>query len=203
MEYGDRYIASLSEEGRYRLVVEAIRDYAIFMLDSKGIVTSWNSGAERSKGYTASEIIGSHFSCFYTEEDRLAGRPARALEISAREGKFENEGWRLRKDGTRFWAHVVIDPIRDPSGNLVGYSKVTRDLTERKRAEENLRQSDAQFKLLVQGVTDYAIFMLDRNGQVISWNNGAKSCRRTILYRGFGPPPRAARRDDSGRVTGS
>jgi PAS domain S-box-containing protein len=144
------------------------------MLDSKGFISSWNPGAERFKGYTESEIVGQHFSRFYTEEDRRTGLPARALEISAREGKFEQEGWRVRKDGTRFWAHVVIDPIRDGSGSLVGYAKVTRDLTERKRAAESLRSSEEQFRLLVQSVSDYAIFMLDADGRVANWNLGAE-----------------------------
>jgi len=144
------------------------------MLDAKGIVSSWNPGAARFKGYAADEIIGRHFSEFYTEEERNAGIPELALKIAASEGRFEREGWRLRKDGTRFWAHVVIDPIRSPSGETIGYAKVTRDLTERKAAEEALRRSQEQFRLLVQGVTDYAIFMLDPEGYVASWNAGAQ-----------------------------
>src|SRR5262249_58322222 len=131
------------------------------------------AGAERFKGYREHEIVGQHFSRFYTEEDRAAGVPQRALETARTEGRFESEGWRVRKDGSRFWASVVIDAIRDPSGQLVGYGKVTRDLTERKRVEEALRQSERQFRLLVQGVTDYAIFMLDPEGRVANWNPGA------------------------------
>jgi len=156
------------------MLLDAITDYAIYMLDSRGIVTSWNPGARRFKGYEESEILGQHFSRFYVEEDREAGVPERALETAAREGKFENEGWRVRKDGTRFWAYVVIDPIRDPGGKVVGYAKITRDLTERRRAEETLRNSEEQFKLLVQGVTDYAIYMLSPDGEVASWNPGAQ-----------------------------
>src|ERR1700748_2506895 len=129
-------VSVVEEAARYRILVEAVTDYAIYMLDPSGIVSSWNAGAQRFKGYTPDEIIGQHFSRFYTEEDRAHGLPARALEISAREGKFEAEGWRIRKDGTRFWAHVVIDPIRDASGELTGYAKVTRDLTERRASEE-------------------------------------------------------------------
>jgi PAS domain S-box-containing protein len=159
---------------RYRLLVDAITDYAIYMLDIDGVVTSWNSGAERLKGYQAGEIIGQHFSRFYTEEDRAAGAPARALAAAAAQGSFEKEGWRLRKDGTRFWAHVVIDPIRSSSGELIGFAKVTRDLSERRGAEENLKRSEEQFRLLVQGVTDYAIYMLDPTGHVASWNAGAE-----------------------------
>ncbi|MBS7538992.1 PAS domain-containing sensor histidine kinase [Ancylobacter lacus] len=135
MEQSERLAASLSEEGRYRLLVEAVVDYAIYMLDPAGIVTSWNPGAERVKGYAASEIIGQHFSRFYTEEDRAAGLPAKALETARTEGKFESENWRVRKDGSRFWAYVVIDPIRAPDGGIVGFAKVTRDLTERRDAQ--------------------------------------------------------------------
>lgn len=161
-------------EARYRLLVESITDYAIYMLDPGGIVASWNDGAERIKGYTASEIIGKHFSIFYTPEDREVGKPRRALETAAFEGRFESEGWRLTKDGSRFWTHAVIDPIRAPSGELIGYAKITRDLTERKRAEAALKSSEEQFKLLVQGVIDYAIYMLDTEGRVVSWNPGAQ-----------------------------
>ena len=143
------------------------------MLDPNGLVASWNAGAERFKGYPAHEIMGEHFSRFYPEEDQRAGLPARALEIARTEGKFEHEGWRVRKDGTRFWASVIIDPVRDHTGNLVGYAKITRDLSERKKAEASLLASEQQFRLLVQSVTDYAIYMLDSKGFVTSWNSGA------------------------------
>lgn len=125
---------------RYRILIDAITDYAIYMLDSGGFITSWNPGAERFKGYRGSEIIGQHFSRFYTERDKATGLPARALETARTEGRFENEGWRVRKDGTTFWAHVIIDPVFDPrTGELLAYAKITRDLTERKIAEENLQ----------------------------------------------------------------
>lgn len=162
------------DDGRYRLLVEAVTDYAICMLDAGGIVSSWNPGAQRFKGYTAGEIIGQHFSRFYTDEDRAAGLPARALATARDEGKFETEGWRVRKDGSRFWAYVVIHPVRAADGTLVGFAKITRDLTERKQAEESLRRSEEQFRLLVQGVTDYAIYLLDPGGFVSSWNPGAQ-----------------------------
>ena len=163
-----------SDDGRYRLLVEGITDYAIYMLDTDGIVTSWNAGAERFKGYSEDEIVGQHFSRFYTEEDRAVDLPGEALRTALEEGRFERQGWRVRKDGTRFWAHVVIDPIRDPDGVLVGYAKITRDLTERREAEARLRDSQEQLRLLVQGVTDYALYMLDLEGRVISWNAGAE-----------------------------
>lgn len=133
--------AALSQDDRYRLLVEAVTDYAIYMLDAKGVVTSWNPGAERFKGYSASEIIGSHFSRFYTDEDRQLGKPATALATAAREGKYESEGWRVRKDGSRFWAYAVLDAIKSPGGQLVGFAKITRDLTERKQAEEQLERT--------------------------------------------------------------
>jgi PAS domain S-box-containing protein len=169
-----RFEAAQGDNDRYRILVDAITDYAIFMLDPQGRISSWNAGAQRFKGYEAAEIIGQHFSQFYTEEDRADGVPARALRTAAEEGRFETEGWRVRKDGTRFWAHVVIDPIRAPQGELIGFAKVTRDLTERQVAGETLRQSEEQFRLLVQGVTDYAIYMLDTEGRVTSWNAGAQ-----------------------------
>jgi PAS domain S-box-containing protein len=167
-------LESVSNDRRFQLLVNAVKDYAIYMLDPQGIVSSWNSGAQRFKGYKADEIIGQHFSRFYTEEDRQAGGPQQALAIAVAEGKYETEGWRVRQDGSRFWASVVIDPIHDEDGNLFGFAKITRDITDRKAAEAALRQSQEQFRLLVQGVTDYAIFMLDPTGHVISWNSGAQ-----------------------------
>ena len=167
-------MGSPTGEDRYRLLVEAITDYAIAMLDPDGVVKSWNPGARHVQGYEPREIIGAHFSRFYTPEDRGLGLPKAALEIAARDGKFEGEGWRVRKDGTRFWAHVVIDPIRKSGGELVGFAKITRDLTEQRQAEEALRRSEEQFRLLVESVTDYAIYMLDVNGNISSWNQGAQ-----------------------------
>ena len=134
-------IAPIIEGDRYRLLVDAIADYAIYMLDADGYVASWNPGAQRFKGYTPDEIIGQHFSRFYTPEDRAIDLPARALRTAAEEGRFENEGWRMRKDGTRFWAHVVIDPIRNDDDILIGFAKVTRDLTERREAALNLART--------------------------------------------------------------
>ncbi|SEE62336.1 hybrid sensor histidine kinase/response regulator [Pseudomonas migulae] len=170
----DRTKASTIEDGRFRLLIDAVIDYAIYMIDPEGIITSWNAGAKRFKGYEEAEILGQHFSRFYTEEDRLKGLPQRALDTAIREGRFEGEGWRVRKDGTHFWCHVVIDPIYDATGTLLGFAKITRDLTDRKMAEEVLKQSEQQFRLLVQSVTDYAIYMLDADGRLTNWNPGAQ-----------------------------
>jgi PAS domain S-box-containing protein len=166
--------ALLASESRFRLLVDAVVDYAIYMLDPSGIITNWNTGAERLKGYTADEIIGSHFSQFYTKEDRAAGKPAVVLETARREGRYEAEGWRIRKDGSRFWASVVVDAIKDNDGNLIGFAKITRDMTERQAAQETLRESERQFRLLVRGVSDYALYMLDPQGIITNWNSGAE-----------------------------
>jgi PAS domain S-box-containing protein len=136
-----------ASEERFRLLLNSVTDYAIFMLDEHGNVANWNTGAERIKGYSSEEVVGMHFSRFYPEEDRASGLPVRALRDAAETGRFEHEGWRLRKDGSRFWAHVVIDPMRDDAGGLRGYVKITRDITERKRAAEMLDQArDALFQ---------------------------------------------------------
>lgn len=161
-------------DDRYRLLVESITDHAIYMLDPAGVIASWNPGARRLKGYSEAETLGQHFSCFYTDEDRATGLPARALKTAATEGRFESEGWCVRKDGSRFWASIVIEPIRSASGKLLGYSKITRDLTGRRIKDEALRVSEERFRLLVQSVTDYAIYMLDPDGRVTNWNIGAQ-----------------------------
>jgi len=165
---------ALQAEERYRLLVDAIIDYAIYMLAPDGTVVSWNAGAQRFKGYTTDEIVGANFTQFYTPADREAGLPERGLKNAAEQGRYETEGWRVRKDGTRFWAHVIIDPIRTSSGELIGFAKVTRDLTEKRAAEESLRQSEQQLRLLIQGVTDYAIYLLSADGLVTNWNAGAR-----------------------------
>jgi len=158
-------------EERFRLLVESVQDYAIFMLDPEGRVLTWNAGAERIKGYSASEIIGQHFSRFYPPE--AGDFPAHELRVAAAEGRFEDEGWRVKKDGSRFWANVVITALYGRDKKLVGFAKVTRDLTERREHEDRLLQSEERFRLLVEGVSDYAIFMLDVNGVVETWNGGA------------------------------
>ena len=160
-------------EQRFQLLVNAVTDYALYMLDREGYVATWNPGARRFKGYEPEEIIGQHFSRFFTEEDRAAGLPERALRTAATEGKFETEGWRLRKDGTRMWVHAVIDPIVDDKGEVIGFAKITRDITEKREAEQALFASELRFRMLVQGVRDYAIYMLDPDGRVSNWNTGA------------------------------
>ena len=161
-------------EERFKLLVESVRDYAIFMLDPQGHVLTWNAGATRFKGYRAEEIIGQHFSRFYPPEEVARGLPEHELQVAAKEGAFEDEGWRVKKDGSLFWANVVITAMRDPDGELVGFAKVTRDLTQRRAHEEDLRRSEERFRLLIEGVADYAIFMLDPNGRVSTWNMGAE-----------------------------
>jgi PAS domain S-box-containing protein len=159
---------------RFRLLVDAVQDYGIFMLDIEGHVVSWNSGAQRIKQYLPEEVMGRHFSLFYLPEAIEAKWPDEELRRAARDGRFEEEGWRLRKDGSRFWANVVITALRDERGELTGYGKVTRDLSERRLHEEALRDSEQRFRLLVEGVRDYAIFMLSPEGIIESWNNGAQ-----------------------------
>jgi PAS domain S-box-containing protein len=159
---------------RFRLLIEGVSDYAIYLLDRSGRIMSWNEGGERIKGYSAEEAIGQHFALFFTPEDVASGKPFRLLEIAAREGKYQEEGWRVRKDGSLFWASILLTALYDQRGNLTGYGKVTRDLTERRRAEEVLRQSEKRFHLLVDGVRDYAIFMLDPGGHIVTWNSGAQ-----------------------------
>jgi len=161
-------------EERFKLLVESVRDYAIFMLDPEGFVLTWNAGAERFKGYQAHEIIGQHFSRFYPPEALARALPEHELEVAKETGAFEDEGWRVRKDGSLFWANVVITAMRSRDGQLLGFAKVTRDLSQRRAHEEELRRSEERFRLLVEGVSEYAIFMLDANGKVATWNSGAE-----------------------------
>ncbi|MCW3038241.1 MAG: hybrid sensor histidine kinase/response regulator, partial [Solirubrobacterales bacterium] len=173
-----------SEERQLALLVSSASDYAIFMLSPNGVVLTWNAGAERMKGYSRQEIVGRHFSTFYTEEDKVREHPAEELRLAMRDGRYEEEGWRVRRDGTRFWANVVITAVYDEVGEHVGFGKVSRDLTVRKLVEEQTRAKAlelevtnkqlGEFRRLVSSVRDYAIFMLDPAGHILSWNAGAE-----------------------------
>ena len=158
----------------FRLLVEGVTDYAIFMVDPQGHVATWNQGAEMIKGYSAKEIIGRPTAVFYTPEDRAAGRPRALLDRAENEGRVEDQGLRVRKDGSQFWADVTLTALRDPDGALRGFAKVTRDLTERRRADDERRRSEERFRALVEQVEDYAIFMLDASGHIATWNVGAQ-----------------------------
>lgn len=164
----------LNQATRNRLLDEAVDDYAIHTLDSAGRIASWSAGAARLFGHDASEILGRDYACFHTRKDRDAGVPQQALRQADAEGRFETEGWRVRSNGKRFWAQVVIDAIRDSQGQLLGFAQLIHDLSEGRAAKEALRRSQEQFRLLVQSVTDYAIYMLDHRGRITNWNLGAQ-----------------------------
>lgn len=166
--------ASSWRDEPFRRLVETVSDYAIFLLDPEGRIQSWNRGAQLLKGYEAGEVTGKHFSIFYPEEAVARRWPEHELEAALKIGRFEDEGWRIRKDGSRFWANVVITAMYDDAGNLLGFSKVTRDLTQRRKTEERLRESEERFRALIDGVQDYSIFMLDAAGRVVTWNVGAE-----------------------------
>ena len=193
------------QEQRFRLLVEGVTDYAIYMLDLDGNVENWNAGAQRAKGYVAEEIVGQHISRFYSAQDRLNHIPERNLTTAFKTGRFEDEGWRYRKDGSAFWAHVIIDAIRDDAGKLIGYAKITRDCTEQQALLRKQREYEKTFRLLVEGVTDYAIYMLDLQGRVVNWNAGAQRAKGymadEIVGQHFsvfyGSPERQARTPDA------
>ena len=167
--------AAREREQRFRTLIQNIPDYAIFMLDPGGVVVEWTEGAQRVKGYTAEEALGQHLSLFFTPEDIAAGAVERELAEAAEHGRAEREQWRVRKGGERFWVNEVATAIRDGGGNLVGFTKISRDLTDRKRMQDALRESEERFRLLVENVRDYAIFTTDAQGRVTTWNPGARN----------------------------
>jgi PAS domain S-box-containing protein len=161
-----------------QLRASSFADYAIYMLDPEGRIASWNQDARSFEGYEAEEIIGEHYARFFTREDRAAALPERALAIAAKEGRFATEGWRVRRDGTRFWAQIVIDPVRRPDdGELIGFIKIAHDISGKRAREKALYESELRFSLLVQGVRDYAIYMLDQQGYITNWNTGAEAIK--------------------------
>lgn len=164
-------------ERRFRLLVDSVTDHAISMLDPQGRVMTWNPGARRIQGYEAEEIVGRHFDQFFSEEDRSADLPRRVLETAAQEGVYQSEGWRVRKDGERFWANVVVNPIWSADGTLAGFAEVVRDETRKRQAEIALYESEQRFRMLVEGVSDYAIYMLDTEGRITNWNSGAQAIK--------------------------
>ena len=173
MSDSDRRNTAAAGVPQLQLLIDAVVDYAIYMIGLDGRVLSWNSGAVRLKGYEPREIIGQPFSRFYTPEDQAAGMPQKALRVAKEEGRFHAEGWRVTKDGTRFWASVVIDAIKNESGEVIGFAKVTRDITDRQEAQQRLLESERRYRRLIEAVVDYAIFQLDVNGIVATWNVGA------------------------------
>ena len=165
------------DEQRFQLLVNAIADYAIYMIEPNGLIATWNAGARRFKGYEAAEIIGRPYSTFFTAEDKASDLPGRILRTAAEQGRFEAEGWRVRKDGSRFWAQIVVDAIRAEDGTLLGFAKITRDITERRESQRALFESEQRFRMLVEGVRDYAIYMLNPDGTISNWNAGAEAIK--------------------------
>jgi PAS domain S-box-containing protein len=186
MESRRKDIKLPSQELSVELLLDSVVDYAIYMLDVDGYITSWNTGAERIKGYGVNDALGLHFSEFFTREDKAAGKPMVGLDIAARTGRFEEEGWRVRKDGTQFWALTALDAIYDKEGGLLGFAKVTRDMSERHAAQQALLESESRFRLLVEAVSDYAIFMLDTNGNITNWNRGAERIKGYLAHEVIG-----------------
>lgn len=175
-------------EERSRLLLDGIKDHAVCMLSPEGLVSSWNPGAERVKGYHADEILGQPVSIFYTAEDLADGRPRKELRKAEEDGLFAGEGWRVRRDGTRFWADVTTSAIRDASGTLRGFALVIRDVTAHKKAQEELRRADERFRLMVEGIREYALFMLDTTGRIVSWNPGAERLKGYTAQEALGQP---------------
>jgi PAS domain S-box-containing protein len=167
-------IEALDDARRLQILVDGVTDYAVYLIGRDGRVASWNTGARRLKGYEAGEIIGKPYASFFTPEDRERGTPDEALKAAAANGRWEQEGWRVRKDGTRFWAMAVLDAVYDDAGELIGFAKVTRDITDRLETRQRLNASESRFRQLIDSVVDYAIFQLDPAGHVLTWNTGAE-----------------------------
>ena len=163
-----------ADADRIHLLLDAVTEYAIYMLNPDGLVTSWNAGAEHLKGYGPAEIIGQPYERFFTREDQQRNVPAQILATAKEAGRHESEGWRVRKDGVRFWASAILHKVQDKAGRHIGFVQVTRDITQRKATQDALLESERRFRILVQGVTDYAICMIDPSGIVINWNTGAE-----------------------------
>ncbi len=159
---------------RLQKLVDEVEDYAILLLDEKGFIETWNKGAEKIKGYRPEEIIGKHYSIFYLPADKEAGLPEKLMAEAAKYGKVRAEGWRVKKNGELFWANLVITAIHDEAGQVIGFTKVTRDLTEKKQAEENLRRSEERYLKMIAEVQDYAILLIDPDGKIENWNKGAE-----------------------------
>src|SRR5262249_18300719 len=165
-------IQDLPASDRLELLVDSVTDCAIYLLDRDGVIRTWNTGAERIKGYRAAEVLGQHFSLFFAPEDKAADVPGQILARASRSGRAEQEGWRIRKDGGRFWASSVVHPVRDARGRAIGFAKITRDMTAQREAQQALYESERRFRLLVQAVKDCAIYMLDLSGVIVNWNSG-------------------------------
>ena len=166
-------IETLDDTRRLQLLIDGVVDYALYLISPQGKVVSWNTGARRLKGYTANEIVGKPYATFFTHEDVRRGIPGAALSAATRDGRWEGEGWRVRKDGTRFWAMAVLDAVYD-KGEVIGFAKITRDITERLQTREKLNASETRLRQLLDAVVDYAIFQLDRDGYILTWNTGAQ-----------------------------